>query len=74
MRERLQERGVPSVVYYPLPLTKQAGYADFPTVSGGTPVSEELAETVLSLPMHPYLKASEQEKIISAVNSVVINY
>lgn len=59
VQARLKQAGVPSVVYYPKPLTQQAGYQHFPTVSGGTPVSEALASKVLSLPMYPYLDADE---------------
>ena len=53
----LGRAGYPSVVYYPLPLHMQPAYCGFPVVSGGLPNSELLVKTVLSLPMHPYLKA-----------------
>ena len=56
--------GVPSVVYYPLPLAKQKGYAHYPSVCSGTSVSSSLSNSVLSLPMHPYLTRDSQIKII----------
>lgn len=60
----LQEQGIPSVIYYPIPLTQQLGYSHYPQVSSKTKVSEELAKSVLSLPMHPYLTSSSQNHII----------
>ena len=61
----LKEAGVPSVVYYPIPLSKQKAYAHYPSVP--TPVSEALSQTVVSLPMHPYLEPDIQDRIIKAV-------
>jgi dTDP-4-amino-4,6-dideoxygalactose transaminase len=61
----LKAAGVPSVVYYPIPLSKQKAYAHFPGVP--TPVSEALSQQVVSLPMHPYLDAATQDRIIAAV-------
>ena len=60
----LKDRGTPTVIYYPNPLSKQTGYMHYPTVSTGVKVSEYLSEHVLSLPMHPYLTRDEQNKII----------
>ena len=61
----LKDQGVPTVVYYPIPLSKQPAYAQFPSVP--TPNSEKLAERVVSLPMHPYLDEKTQDRIIEAV-------
>ena len=61
----LKAAGVPAVVYYPIPLSKQPAYAHYP--SAPTPVSEALSGQVISLPMHPYLDAATQDRIISAV-------
>lgn len=67
VRAKLKEKGVPSVVYYPLPLSQQTAYRDYPTASGGVPNSDFLAKKVLSLPMHPYLDEVAQQVIINAV-------
>jgi dTDP-4-amino-4,6-dideoxygalactose transaminase len=61
----LKAAGVPSAVYYPIPLSKQKAYAHYPAVP--TPVSEALSQKVVSLPMHPYLDAPTQGRVISAV-------
>ena len=62
----LKALGVPSAAYYPVPLHRQDCYAIYPQ-PGGLPVSEAKAETVLSLPMHPYLGEEVQDLIIEAV-------
>ena len=62
--------GIPTAIYYPIPLSKQTGYRHFPTVPSGIPVSEALADRVLSLPMHPYLDEETQDRILAAVASV----
>jgi dTDP-4-amino-4,6-dideoxygalactose transaminase len=61
----LKEAGVPTAVYYPIPLSKQKAYAHYP--SAPTPVSEALAGKVVSLPMHPYMDEPTQNRIIDAV-------
>jgi dTDP-4-amino-4,6-dideoxygalactose transaminase len=63
----LRGQGIPTAVYYPVPMHLQAPYADHPRAPGGLPVSEAAAERVLALPMHPYLDATVQERIIDAV-------
>lgn len=65
----LKSEGIPTAVYYPIPLHKQGPYAAFPLGPGGLPVSEAKAERVISLPMHPYLEPAVQDKIIAAVRT-----
>lgn len=67
LQVRLKESSIPSVVYYPIPLSKQKGFKHYPSVSTGVNVSEKLSKKVLSLPMHPYLKKSTQEKIADVI-------
>lgn len=61
----LKAKGIPTAVYYPIPLSVQKGYRHFPGVA--TPASEKLSRTVVSLPMHPYLDAPTQDRIVEAV-------
>lgn len=63
----LKAEGIPSMIYYPRPLHTQTAYAAFPRDPAGLPVAESLAGRVLSLPMHPYLTAQEQERIVSVL-------
>jgi len=61
----LKAKGIPTAVYYQIPLGAQKGYAHFP--SAPVPVSERICKTVISLPMHPYLDEPTQDLIIEAV-------
>ena len=61
----LKEAGVPTMVYYPLPLSRQKAYAHYPAAP--IPVSEALCARVVSLPMHPYLDEATQDRVIHAV-------
>jgi dTDP-4-amino-4,6-dideoxygalactose transaminase len=63
--------GVPTMIYYPIPLSQQEGYKHYPGVAGGVPVSEDLARRVFSLPMHPYLPEDQQDYIIDVVRKAV---
>jgi len=64
-QSKLKEAGVPTMVYYPIPLSRQPAYAHYPSVP--TPVSEALSGHVVSLPMHPYLDEASQDRVIAAV-------
>ncbi len=63
----LKSQGVPTAVYYPVPMHQQPPYAGFPRGAGGLPVSEAKAELVLALPMHADLTAEIQDRIIAGV-------
>jgi len=63
----LKQQGIPTAIYYAKPLHRQAAYRDYPVAEGGLPVSERLAEEVISLPMHAYLDDATQDRIIAAV-------
>ena len=64
----LNEHGVPTAIHYPLPLNKQPAYERlcFPEC---TPVSSQVAERVLSLPMHPDLDPATQDLVVAAVSA-----
>jgi dTDP-4-amino-4,6-dideoxygalactose transaminase len=64
LMEDLKKEGIPSVIYYPLPLHHQEAYKHFPCATETLPVCESLAKCVISLPMHPYLEAETQNFII----------
>jgi dTDP-4-amino-4,6-dideoxygalactose transaminase len=63
----VNSQGIPTAVYYPIPLHCHEPYRRFPVAEGGAPVSERLAEEVISLPMHAYLDEATQDRIIAAV-------
>jgi dTDP-4-amino-4,6-dideoxygalactose transaminase len=67
----LREQGVPTAVYYPIPIHKQGVYSGYPTAPGGLPVTEAKAGLVISLPMHPYLTDADQDLVIAAIRGAV---
>jgi UDP-2-acetamido-2-deoxy-ribo-hexuluronate aminotransferase len=67
----LKAQGVPTAIYYPKSMHQQTAYRDFPVAEGGLPVSEKLSEDVISLPLHAYLDAPTQERIIGAVRGAL---
>ena len=60
----MKAEGIPTMVYYPKPLHLQTAYRHFPLAGNGLPVSERLANEVLSLPMHPYLDEATQDRVV----------
>jgi dTDP-4-amino-4,6-dideoxygalactose transaminase len=65
----LKDSGVPTAVYYPIPIHKQGVYSRFPLAPGGLPVTEGKAGKVISLPMHPYLDPATQDRIVAGVRA-----
>ena len=72
LRAKLQEAGIPAMIYYPVPLHMQKAYQDPRYKKGDFPVAEQLAECVLSLPMHTELDEEQlryiTEKTIEFIN------
>lgn len=68
----LTEKGIPTMIYYPVPLHKQTAYKKMGYGSESLPMSEEMANRVFSIPMHPYLTEEEVgmicENLIAAVS------
>lgn len=60
VQKRLEERGIPTVIHYPVPLNRQPAVAD---AGRHLPVGDALSETVLSIPMHPYLTLDQQSSV-----------
>jgi dTDP-4-amino-4,6-dideoxygalactose transaminase len=67
----LKQAGIPTAIYYPMPVHRQAAYRGFPVAGNGLPVSDRLAAEVLSLPMHPYLDEPVQDRIIEATRAAL---
>jgi len=60
LQEKLKAVGIPTAVHYPVPLNKQPAVAD---QKASLPVGDEVAQQVMSLPMHPYLTQADQDRI-----------
>ncbi len=68
---KLKQSGIPTAVYYPKCLHEQPVFKDCGNNVGDFPVSEQAAREVISLPMHPFLTESDQDKIVAAVKQAV---
>ncbi len=71
LKAHLQEKGIPSVIYYVKPLHTQVAYRDFPRTPTGLAVSEGLPQRILCLPMHPYLSEDDQDRIIETIRNYI---
>ncbi len=66
-RRKLAGHGVPSAIYYTKPLHLQPAFADLGGWEGQCPVAEQCAQSVFSLPMHPYLTMEEVDRVVEAL-------
>ena len=67
--ENLNRKGIPSMVYYKIPVHLQNGYKKYGYYPGDFKITEDISNRILSLPMHPYLDQENQNHIISTLNS-----
>jgi dTDP-4-amino-4,6-dideoxygalactose transaminase len=71
VRGELADQGIGSLVHYPVLPHLSPAYAELGLERGSFPISERLADEVLSLPMHPFLDGSDADRVIAAVRSAV---
>jgi len=67
LQAKLKEAGIPTAIYYPKPLHLQTAFAFLGYKEGDFPISEDCAKRIFSLPMHPYLKPEDQERIVKVL-------
>ena len=65
--EYLKSKGIPSMVYYAKPMHLQGAFEGTKSAIADCPVTDNLCKTVLSLPMHPYLKDDEIREICDCI-------
>ena len=68
-KDYLNQKGVPTMVYYPVPIHLQKAFKDLGHSKGDFPVSERLSKSVLSLPMHTELDEEQLKKITETIKS-----
>jgi len=68
---KLKAQGVPTAIYYPKPLHRLEAYKNYPVADNGIPTTDQLSEEVISLPMHAYLDAVTQDRVIEAVRAAL---
>ena len=69
LQQHLQARGIPSMIYYPVPLYKQKAFASFVDAEMMLPVTEELCDAVISLPIHTEMNDALLNTICDGVTS-----
>jgi len=67
--KRLRSLNIPSMIYYRIPMHLQRVFSNSGYKVGDFPISEKCSERIFSIPMHPYLKIEDQDKIINALNN-----
>jgi dTDP-4-amino-4,6-dideoxygalactose transaminase len=63
----LKAAEIPTAIYYPQPLHLQTAFSSLGYQKGDFPVSEDYAQRIFSLPMHPYLEEEDQIKICKVI-------
>ncbi|EKF9450606.1 DegT/DnrJ/EryC1/StrS family aminotransferase [Vibrio cholerae] len=64
VQQKLQQAGIPTAVHYPIPLNKQPAVADH---SIQLSIGDEIAQEVMSLPMHPYLTEQDIQRVVEGL-------
>ena len=70
LKQQLQDAGVTTIIYYPIPIHRQPAYADLGYGPGSLPVTERLCAEVLSLPIFPELSEAQQQRVIEVVSQL----
>ncbi|MEB3331281.1 MAG: DegT/DnrJ/EryC1/StrS family aminotransferase [Synechococcaceae cyanobacterium] len=71
LKQQLQDAGVTTIIYYPIPIHRQPAYADLGYAPGSLPITERLCAEVLSLPIFPELSDAQQDAVISALRQLL---
>lgn len=69
--EELKKKGIDCLVHYPIPLHLQEAYLDLGYTKGDFPVSEKIAQEILSLPMGPHLRQDQIEYVVKVLKEAV---
>ena len=67
LQAALKALDIPTAIYYPIPMHRQTAFSYLNLDDNRCPISDQLADTVISLPIHPYLSETDQDKICAAV-------
>jgi len=67
LQTKLKEAQIPTAIYYPKPLHLQSAFSYLNYKNGDFPISEDCADHIFSLPMHPYLSEEDQKKIAEVI-------
>jgi signal transduction histidine kinase len=71
LQRQLQDAGVNTIIYYPIPIHRQPAYAHLGYGPGSLPVTERLCSEVLSLPIFPELTEMQQQRVVDVLSRVL---
>lgn len=71
LQEELKERGIATLIHYPIPPHLQAAYHGLGFHEGSFPIAEAIHREVLSLPMGPHLSCEQAEKVVRAAKTLL---
>ena len=72
LKQSLQEQGVNTIIYYPIPIHRQPAYEGQAQAQGNLPITDQLCSEVLSLPIFPELKPEQQERVIAVLREQLV--
>jgi UDP-2-acetamido-2-deoxy-ribo-hexuluronate aminotransferase len=67
--KKLNDENIPNAIYYPLPIHLQKPFLEMGYQKGDFPISEKLSASIFAIPIHPFLKAQERERVIQTLNN-----
>ncbi len=70
LKQQLQDAGVSTIIYYPIPIHRQPAYAELGYAPGSLPITERLCSEVLSLPIFPELSGEQQNRVIHVLRQL----
>lgn len=68
----LKERGIPTMVYYPRPMSRQTAFEGMDCIKTDLSCAENLCKRVLSLPLHPYITEEEQGRVVRKIKAYIL--
>ena len=70
LKQQLQDAGITTIIYYPIPIHRQPAYAQLGYGPGSLPITERLCSEVLSLPIFPELSDAQQQRVIEVLLTI----
>ena len=71
VQNEMKAKNIPTMVYYMKPMHLQGAFEKTDSAIADCPITEEICETVLSLPMHPYMTEEQVEEVVKALKEVI---
>ena len=69
LQEYLRSNEVETMIHYPVPIHKQRAYKEHADLTGQLPLAEQISDTILSLPIYPYMPEDKQDIVIELINN-----